>query len=491
VGKSLARADVSLVPTRVRLQSGLSRDESNATAFRFPVARSDDNPFSTLSLNHVWRNSAGLTWQPLGMLNLNGDLVSTRDLRIYPDSSPIGRLAYSERRFLLGLPVGVERDRTVSTALALTPNLASWFRLRFISSSNFVLSRTLSSRDPVRADGDSGAFILPQTLNNARTNEYGASLDLARGLRILAGDSSGLGRILLRVRPVDVSTRLTRTSTYDLTAFDPSLKYQLGLGGLESFLEQDGAGARGVSESRVATLASGADLPYGITFTLSHSLTRTTRLQRVGEALVETETKQHEFPVGSVRWSQTFRGGPLALVAVGTTFRHREGSSLQVNRSGPGAVTGTESMSITPDVQLGFRSGVSVTLGLNVLDQESQSNGNETQLDQKDVTGAFNYRFRLPRSLSRSRKQVRSSLSYLQTASKTCLLQGTAVECIIVSDVRRRELRGGLDTDLLQTLTGGLQVGYTINDARHLSQRTSQISVIASFQLSLFSGDYR
>jgi hypothetical protein len=491
IGKSLARADVSLVPTRVRLQSGLSRDESNSTAFRFPVARSDDNPFPTLSLNHIWRNTAGLTWQPLGMLNLNGDLVSTRDLRIYPDSSPIGRLAYSERRFLLGLPVGVERDRTLTTALALTPNLASWFRLRFISSSNFVLSRTLSSREPVRADGDSGAFILPQTLNNARTNEYGASLDLARGLRILAGDSSGLGRALLRVRPVDVSTRLTRTSTYDLAAFDPGVKYQLGLGGLESFLEQEGAGARGVSESRVATLASGADLPYGITFTLSHARTRTTRLQRVGEALVETETNQREFPVGSVRWSQTFRGGPLTLVAVGTIFRRREGSSLQVNRSGPGAVTSTQSLSVTPDVQFGFRNGVTVTLGLNVLDQENRSNGNETQLDQNDITGAFNYRFRLPPSLSRSRKQVRSSLSYLQTASKTCLLQGTAVECVIVSDVRRREMRGGLDTDLLQTLTGGLQVGYTINDARHLSQRTSQISIIASFQLSLFSGDYR
>jgi hypothetical protein len=491
LGKSLARADISLVPTRVRLQSGLSRDESNSTAFRFPVARSDDNPFTTLSLNHLWRNSAGLTWQPLGMLNLNGDLVSTRDLRIYPDSSPIGRLAYSERRFLLGLPVGVERDRTLTTALALTPNLASWFRPRFITSSNFVLSRTLSSRDPVRADGDSGAFILPQTLNNARTNEYGASLDLARGLRILAGDSSGLGRALLRVRPVDLSTRLTRSSTYDLEAFDPSLKYQLGLGGLESFLEQDGAGARGVSEARVATLASGADLPYGITFTLSHSLTRTTRLQRVGEGLVETETKQHEFPVGSLRWSHTFRGGPLALVAFGATFRRRQGSSLQVNRSGPGAETSTHSRTITPDLQLGLRNGVSVTLGFNTLDQDSRSNGNETQLDQNDITGGLNYRFRLPRSLSRSRKQVRSSLSYLQTAARTCLLQGAAVECIIVSDVRRREMRGGLDTDLLQTLTGGLQVGYTINDARHLSQRTSQISVIASFQLSLFSGDYR
>ena len=113
LGKGLARADFSLFPTRVTLTSGLTRDEANSTAFRFPVARSDDDNFlPTLALTHLWRNGAGLTWQPLGMLNLSGDLVSTRDLRIYPDSSPLGRLAYSERRFLLGIPVGVERDRT-------------------------------------------------------------------------------------------------------------------------------------------------------------------------------------------------------------------------------------------------------------------------------------------------------------------------------------------------------------------------------------------
>ncbi len=86
---------------------------------------------------------------------------------------------------------------------------------------------------------------------------------------------------------------------------------------------------------------------------------------------------------------------------------------------------------------------------------------------------------------------MRSSLTVLQTAAKTCLQQGAAVDCIVISDVRRRELRGGLDTDLLQTLSGGLQVGYSLNDARHLSRRTSQISIIASFQLSLFAGDYR
>jgi hypothetical protein len=57
--------------------------------------------------------------------------------------------------------------------------------------------------------------------------------------------------------------------------------------------------------------------------------------------------------------------------------------------------------------------------------------------------------------------------------------------------VRRREIRGGLDTDLMQVLTGGLQFGYSVNDVRHLDRRTSQIFLILSFQLSLFAGDYR
>ena len=491
-GKGLQKADFSLVPSRLRLSSGLNRDESNSTAFLVPVARSDDAFFRpTLALTHLWRNSAGLTWQPLGMLNLSGDLTSTRDLRIYPDSTTLGRLAYDERRFLLGVPVGVERDRALVTALALTPALSSWLRPRFLSNSSFVLSRTLSSREPVRADGDSGAFILPQTLNNTRTNELGASFDFARGIRQLVGDSSTIGRVLGKVRPVDMSTRLTRTSTFDLTSFDPSVGYQLALGGLDRFLGQNGTSPIGASESRVATIAAGADLPFGVAVTLSHALTRTTRFQRVSDGFVETETSQREWPVGSARWTRTFRQGALTLLALGTTFRHREGSTVQANFEGRPALSAINSSSITPDLQLVLRNGISIAAGLTDLEQRNASNGNETRLDQRDLTGSFNYAFRLPRSISRARKQVRSSLTALSTTATTCLQQRLLPECTVISDVTRQEFRGGLDTDLLRTLTGGLQVGYSVNDARHLSRRTSQISIIASFQLSLFAGDYR
>jgi hypothetical protein len=71
------------------------------------------------------------------------------------------------------------------------------------------------------------------------------------------------------------------------------------------------------------------------------------------------------------------------------------------------------------------------------------------------------------------------------------LEQGSTPGCTVISDVRRQEVRGGLDTDLLKTVTGGLQFGYSINDARHLSRRTSQLFVLLTLQLSLYAGDYR
>jgi hypothetical protein len=411
---------------------------------------------------------------------------------VYPDSTTLGRLATSERKAFLGIPVGVERDRNLTTALALTPAVASWLRPRFLSSSSFILSRSLSSRDPVRTGDSVGAFILPQTLNNSRTNELGAGVDFARGLRQVFGDSSFIGRALAKVRPVDMSTRLSRSSTYDLTAFDPSLGYQLGLGGLDDFLFQEGTPARGVAEARTATIAGGADLPAGISVTLSQARTRTSRLQQVSNVLIVTETSQLEWPVGSVRWSQSFKKGVFALMAVGANFRVRKGSSIQSgNNVAPQALTSIRSSSITPDLQIGFRNGLNLSVSLSDLDQSNASNGNETRLEQGDLSGSLTYAFRMPSSISRMRKQVRSSLSFLSSDSKSCLQQGQATECETVSDVSRKEIRGGLDTDLLKTLTGGLQVGYALNDARHLSRRTSQISIIASFQLSLFAGDYR
>jgi hypothetical protein len=493
-GKGLRGAKLSLVPSSVRLSSGLSRNQSDYFSFGAPIARAADSLVRpTLSLTHLWQNSAGLTWQPLGMLVMNTDLGSTRDLRVYPDSGTLGRLAYAERKFLAGIPVGVERDRNLTTSLALTPALTSWLRPRFTTASGFILSRTLNSRAPVREFEDSGAFILPQTLNNRRTRELGLSLDLGRAFRQMFGDSGGVGEALGRFRPVDLSSQLTRTSTYNLAAFDPGLKYQLGLGGRESFLFQEGSSAVNASETRTATMASGADLPFGFSTTISYSLTRTEQFRRVGEGFAETVIRQREWPAGSVRWSQVFTGGPFVTVSASMAVRRREGTSQQLNRTagGVGVTSATVSSSLNPDLQVTLRNGINVSAALSSRSQRTENNGNATVLDQDDLTGSFSYAFRLPLSISRSRKLVRSSLTLFSSASQTCLVTEREEDCSIIADIRRREIRGGLDTDLMQILTGGLQFGYSINDVRHLDGRTSQIFVLLSFQLSLFAGDYR
>jgi hypothetical protein len=97
----------------------------------------------------------------------------------------------------------------------------------------------------------------------------------------------------------------------------------------------------------------------------------------------------------------------------------------------------------------------------------------------------------MPQAISRIRRQVRSSVSALYSRVRSCLEQATNVECTTISDVNRQELRGGLDTDVVSSLTAGLQVGYSINEARHLNQRTSQISLLASFQWSFDTGGNR
>jgi hypothetical protein len=134
---------------------------------------------------------------------------------------------------------------------------------------------------------------------------------------------------------------------------------------------------------------------------------------------------------------------------------------------------------------------MAVTAALSSRSQRTESNGNATVLDQDDITASFNYAFALPAAISRSRKRVRSNLTAVSSKTLTCLEQGLTTDCTVVSDVRRQEMRAGLDTDLLKTVSGGFQFGYSINDARHLSRRTSQIFLLLSAQLSLYAGDYR
>ena len=493
LGAGLAGSRLSLNPTSIRFNSGLTRSEATFTSYRVAVARPDDSLRApTLNLTHVWRNSAGLTFRPLGMLTLDGNLTSSRDLRRYADSTSLGRLAGVERKSFLGMDVGVERDRQLGTSMALNPTVSRWLRPRYVRISSFGLVRDLTSRDPVRIDGDSGAFLLPQTYNNQQSNEFGTSVDLNRVAALVAGDSSAVGRYLQRLRPLDLSARRSRAASFDLATFDPDLGFMLALGGRDAFLSHDGQRAVGVSEVDEVRLGSGADLPGGLTMTASYADVVTRTFSQVGNGNSVSEGRQREWPQATARWNQALRRGPLGLVVLGASLRKREGSTVTASDAGAARSRNTQTV-VNPDALLSLRNGVTLNVSFSHTGTITETSTNRTEQATDQWTANLSHTLRLPASMSVSRRPLRTSLSGQTSSSTTCLLLGASPElgCQLVADVRHFSLSGGFTTDVLPMATAGLNFQYISNDIRHQSRKTTQLSIVASLRLQLSTGDLR
>ena len=490
LGKGLSGSGFSYIPTSLRFSSGVTHTSGDQTTYQSPIAQPSDTAIIPVSsLIYTWRNAGGFTWQPLGMLVLGADLTSTRDLRNYPDSTSLGRAVDASKQTFLGLNAGVERDRTLTTTISIAPRLSSWFRPRYTTSSNFLLLRSLTSRPLVQTDGDSGAFVLPQSLNNQRGRELGFGVDLAHLVSNLAGDKSKGAALLKGLRPIDLSWRSSLGSLFDLAAFSPDLSYMLALGGLNSFLNHQGDSALSVLQSKSATIGGGATLPLGLSFSLAYSRIETDRYQQFSNGYLVTTSIQEEWPSGSLRITHSFRGGPLTLVGLGANFRSRQGTTTQQGTGG--ATTDTKSSTLGPDLQFGFRNGMALALRYLDNHQENAAFGNVTQSDQSSVNGSFNYTLRLPASLSSKRRSLRTSVTGQYSTSTNCLQSPDQPTCRVLSDIRRTEFQAGVDTELMRILTGGFQAGYVLDDARSLDRKVSQMFFALNFTLSLFAGDYR
>lgn len=485
-GRGLGGGTFALAPTQVRLNSALSRQAADFTTFAVPIRRAADTVLQPVtSLQHLWRNDAATTWQPLGMLTVNATWASTRDLRVYPDSTPLGRLAGQERRSFLGVDAGVERDRDVGTTVALQPRVNRWLRPRYVTTTSFVLSRSLTTRNPIRVDGDTaGEFILPQTLNNSRRNELGATIEPAQLVSAIFGDSAGTSRYFSRMRPLDATWSTTRQSSFDLATFDPGASYQLALGGLDRFLRQGNELAIGAGETRTAALTGGLDLPLGLTATARYASTLIDRYQRVGrEGFLKTESDQRDWPDASLNWSRSFRRGPVLLVNVGSRVRERESINRIPVSETDVTFTRTFTRSIEPDFRIALRNGLSISGNASFDDGRNETNGNVTVSDNASYNAVINWSMRLPASISRLRRALRTTVSLNQFAQTQCLIRVGSPDCVTISDFRRTDLRSRFDADLTSVVTGSFQLGWSVNELRHLERKTSTIT--AAIQLSI------
>ena len=455
-GKSLQRAELSLLPTRIRLSSGLKRDESNSTAFRVPGRARRRRPLPADA-------GADPSVAELRRAYLAAARHAQPERR--PDQHPrppglsrletLGRLAYGERRFLLGVPVGVERDRTLATALALTPGIASWLRPRFLSTSSFILSRTLRAATRFGRTGTAGPSSCPRRSTTRGPTSWARRSTSRADSGSSWATAASSASCSAKVRPVDMSTRLTRTSTFDLTAFDPERRLPVRLWRPRSVsCSGEHFGHRGVRvEGRDDR--RGADLPLGHR---GHALARAHPYHPVpaGERRVRSDRDETGRVAGGQRALDPHlqagrrpfsRSAPRSAIA--------RGSTVQANVAGTPALSAITSSSITPDLQVALRNGMTVAAGAQ---RSPAAQRVERERDPARSAGHHGFvQLRLPTAaLDQPGAQAGPELvTVLSTTATTCLQQRTLPECTVVSDVTRQEFRGGLDTDLLQTLTGG------------------------------------
>ncbi|MDP9143803.1 MAG: hypothetical protein M3N43_03760, partial [Actinomycetota bacterium] len=341
-------------------------------------------------------------------------------------------------------------------------------------------------------EGDSGAFVLPQSYNNTQDREFGIGLDVHPMLSRVIGDSNPIARLLRRARPLDASIRERRSSSYDLATFDPDLGYMLAVGGNGEFLSQDGEQAIFFNESHDRRIAGGADLPFGVTFALSWAEVTSRNFSLSTGGYSETVAEQVEWPQGNVRWQRSFQGGFLATVQLGATLRRREGVTTTPSTEGAarGKVT---SATLGPDLMLAFKNGMSLTVSYQQREDLNENNANRTENTSDILTSSLSHTIRLPASLSSLRRPLRVSIYGRESIVGTCLFQAAdpTKGCRTVADIRQRTLSGGFTTEVMPLAEGSLNVQYLRSDLRHVNQLTTQLSIVASLRVQLSTGEIR
>ena len=481
-----------LAPTAVRLHSGLAGEQGSRLTFAVPVARSADSGLApVLSRTQVWRNSGGLDFLPLSGIQLRVDAASLRDLRDYGDSTTVGRLMRQERRTLLGRDVGVETQRTVTTAVSATPRLAAWLRPRAGLSSSFSFTRDPNGRTPVRDVGDTaGGFHLPAAFSNQRRLDLALGLDPTRLGRELFGDSAALGKLLGRLTNLDVSYGRALTSSYDRVPGGPSLAYQFGATGFDGFRSQAGRLALAAGDNTNLNAAGNLALPEGMRVNVNYRRTRGVTWALRLDQQVPIRSASREWPSANLSWSFSPSATPLGrvLTSVSAQFGYRElqTSSEQPSFGGsdaaPATAQGTE-RSVRPALALTWRHGISTSFDASTATSDQVNAGNlfHTERTQQSATLAF--AFRPPASIVRTKHDIRVAGRYSASANKTCLQAAGQADCVAYVDSRQTQMQLSLDTDLPPTLSAGFQMAYLVNDERQANRKTSQLVITAFVEL--------
>jgi hypothetical protein len=501
--KSVRSARIRWNPQRLRFSSTLTDNSTRRSIYRVPVELATDGSLAPLrSITHTWRNAAELDLRPFSTFGFRATYVSTRDLQDYGDSTSVGQFLGEERGRLFGTDVGFERTRRVTTGLDLSPVVNAWLRPRFVLTSVYSFNRDPNAGGPVVTDPDSGTIKTPESVSNTQLRELGTVFDLARLISGVFGDSSAVSVLARAVLPADLTFVREHRSNFNDVTFAPGIDYQLALGGLADFREQQGVLATSAGEITALAASGGARLPWGAQVRLSYRDNRNIVWFRRPEGQQRNEQRNREWPSLSASWVLTPTSAlRRVLSSFSAQLRWRVIRRFSIkpqldpiedrDADQVDLLTEDNSSVVSPAVTLILPGGITTSASYTAMSAERITSGNVTNTDRTEWNGSMGFGFRLPAGLMRTRSQIRTTVAINSSKRVVCLVPVGDIECRAVSDSRRHQFDIQLDTGLSEILRGGANFSYVLNDLRHTSDKLSQMTFRIFLDLRLFAGEIR
>ena len=467
-------------------------------AYLKPAEALSDTARRVNGLTQVWRNAAGIELRPFEALSARWDFTSLRDLRQYGDSSPAAVVATAERNRILGLDVGLERERLMNTAIGFAPTIAFWLRPRIDFTSAYAMQLDPNSTTLVRDADSTGGYHLPRRVNNTNTAAIGANIDLPAALRAYLHDSLVTPALVRVLQPIDVQASRSLVSAFAGAPFTPGLGYQLGWGGIDHFRTQNGLNATSAGSNSQVRLSSGLRLPLGMALIA--------RMQRINS---RNWTRRYDNSQAIIDGQQVTLPDLTLRLTLRPRFASRVittiGGNLGYLNTRQSSVVPSELAGTPPDVRVSRVSkwplngsitwnvgtGLMTSFGLGTTHRLDSLPGSIAESRSRDVSADVSRAFRMPASW-KLKNDLRTRLGYQQGNAEAFVQNQNGVATRSrLADNGRQAINFNADADVAENLTFSLTGARIVTFDNNLNRRFSQLVFTAVLQISFFAGEIK
>jgi hypothetical protein len=504
--RGLEDARLRWTPVSFQFSSSYTGARGSLQTFRVPIATTSDTlATNARSLQASFRTQLGLTFQPSRSTAFGINFASTRDLKDYGDSTTIGVLTHESSRRVAGIGLGFESARSLGMRLSYNPNLFTWARPRLNVTTTYGLTRDPNGGVPERTAGDSaGGYRLPTAFTNARTVDFGGTMDFGRAMRALLGDSSRVAHLFDRVTPVDFLSHSDLRSQYYRTGFDPSFGYTLGLGGVDAFRALNGHLAVSAAHNQQNRVSSGVRLPLGFAFSASYATGTQQTWSVRGEGQAENDQTSTAWPDVTGRWVWSPRAGLLrqivtslsataGLRVVKTTSAQPPlvlGTGASTDSAG-GVYSSQEARSWPVSLTLSWAPRITTNFSYTASRSLANNAGSVTRNTNNSLAADLTFAFRPPRQVLPLKSDIRTALRYSSSDNKGCVVLVGSSECISLFDSGRQDYNFSMDTDMPPNVSAGLALSYTLTTDAVYNRKFAQFSLTVSVTVNFQAGEPR